>query len=71
MTDEQTFIIAVLTLLAPTSVSIATLFQTRRTHDAVNGLVAKGNRRARRAGRLQGQADQVTVNPTTLIGPQP
>jgi hypothetical protein len=57
MTDDQQFILAIVTLIVPTAAATFATLQTRKTHQAVNGMLAKGTRRARAQGRAQGQKD--------------
>jgi len=57
MTNDQEFILALVALVLPGVASVLTYRQSRQTRHAVNGLVAKSNRRARAQGRVQGRAD--------------
>jgi hypothetical protein len=66
VTDDQQFLVALLTIVAPTIASLLALRQARETHTAVNGVLAKGTRRARAQGRAQGRAEVVPPR-----GPEP
>ena len=74
MTDDQQFIVGLITAIVPTSAAILTYLQSRSTHTAVNGLVAKNTRRARAQGRTQGRAeprivDLAPVQPPVVLAP--
>jgi hypothetical protein len=50
MTDDQQFILAIVTLLVPTSASILAFLQGRQTHGLVDGMTKRSVRRARAQG---------------------
>ena len=70
MTDDQEFIVALATLIVPTIASLFAYRQSRSTHTAVNGMVAKNTRRARSQGRAQGAIDAAERH-WTQKGPVP
>lgn len=53
MTDDQQFVIALVTVMVPTMASVLSLLQSRQTHTIVNGMQAKAIRRARTQGRAK------------------
>lgn len=58
MTDDQQFILALVTALLPTAASVLVWAQGHETHKLVNGLSEKRVRRAHAAGQVIGRRKQ-------------